>query len=273
MKVDLVVLNTQRPATCRSCTTASWEAMFAANDTGDGGPPGGVFVRKRTSSARTRCSCCAPRRALHVACDGRSLGSHRRRHRAAVAEPARRHRGRPPPPEPPVRRGPPTGRRGGPIAPATAPGRAARARTGRPDAEPPVPPRAAAASTTGSAADAGGRLPDPRPRRPRAARALVERRRQPARRVRGQRARRGFTWAENSYFYRLTPWHNDPVSDPAVRGALPARRGDGSCGAPRPRRWAGRRLHRAPRRRALVVRVRARRHRHPLTLGMAEARR
>lgn len=25
----------------------------------------------------------------------------------------------------------------------------------------------------------------------------------------------GFTWAANSYFYRLTPWHNDPVSDPA----------------------------------------------------------
>ncbi|WP_025414981.1 GH36-type glycosyl hydrolase domain-containing protein [Gemmatirosa kalamazoonensis] len=25
----------------------------------------------------------------------------------------------------------------------------------------------------------------------------------------------GFAWAENSYFYRLTPWHNDPVSDPA----------------------------------------------------------
>jgi cyclic beta-1,2-glucan glucanotransferase len=24
----------------------------------------------------------------------------------------------------------------------------------------------------------------------------------------------GFTWAEHSYFYRLTPWHNDPVSDP-----------------------------------------------------------
>jgi cyclic beta-1,2-glucan synthetase len=25
----------------------------------------------------------------------------------------------------------------------------------------------------------------------------------------------GFTWVENSYFYRLTPWHNDPASDPA----------------------------------------------------------
>nr|MBA3555824.1 hypothetical protein [Gemmatimonadales bacterium] len=24
----------------------------------------------------------------------------------------------------------------------------------------------------------------------------------------------GFTWAENSHFLRLTPWHNDPVSDP-----------------------------------------------------------
>lgn len=25
----------------------------------------------------------------------------------------------------------------------------------------------------------------------------------------------GFTWAENSFFFRLTPWSNDPVSDPA----------------------------------------------------------
>jgi cyclic beta-1,2-glucan synthetase len=25
----------------------------------------------------------------------------------------------------------------------------------------------------------------------------------------------GFTWAENSQFFRLSPWHNDPVSDPA----------------------------------------------------------
>ena len=26
----------------------------------------------------------------------------------------------------------------------------------------------------------------------------------------------GCSWAENSYFFRLTPWHNDPVSDPAT---------------------------------------------------------
>ena len=36
----------------------------------------------------------------------------------------------------------------------------------------------------------------------------------------------GFTWAENSYFFRLTPWHNDPVERSGERGALPARRGD-----------------------------------------------
>ena len=27
----------------------------------------------------------------------------------------------------------------------------------------------------------------------------------------------GFTWAENSYFYRLTPWHNDPVATRPAR--------------------------------------------------------
>jgi cyclic beta-1,2-glucan synthetase len=26
----------------------------------------------------------------------------------------------------------------------------------------------------------------------------------------------GFAWAENSYFFRLTPWYNDPVSDPCT---------------------------------------------------------
>jgi cyclic beta-1,2-glucan synthetase len=24
----------------------------------------------------------------------------------------------------------------------------------------------------------------------------------------------GSTWAGSSYFFRLTPWHNDPVTDP-----------------------------------------------------------
>ena len=30
----------------------------------------------------------------------------------------------------------------------------------------------------------------------------------------------GFAWAENSHFFRLTPWFNDPVSDPVRRGVV-----------------------------------------------------
>ena len=36
----------------------------------------------------------------------------------------------------------------------------------------------------------------------------------------------GYTWAGNSQMNRLTPWSNDPVSDPPGRGGLPPRRGD-----------------------------------------------
>jgi len=46
----------------------------------------------------------------------------------------------------------------------------------------------------------------------------------------------GFTWAANSYFYRLTPWHNDPVSD-AVSEAVylqDGETGDLWCATPGP---------------------------------------
>ncbi len=32
-----------------------------------------------------------------------------------------------------------------------------------------------------------------------------------------------YTWAENAHEYRLTPWHDDPVSDPCRRSVLFAR--------------------------------------------------
>jgi cyclic beta-1,2-glucan synthetase len=36
-----------------------------------------------------------------------------------------------------------------------------------------------------------------------------------------------YTWSENAHEFRLTPWHNDPVTRCERRGVLPARRRDG----------------------------------------------
>lgn len=50
----------------------------------------------------------------------------------------------------------------------------------------------------------------------------------------------GFAWAENSYFMRLTPWHNDPVSDPVsdVVYLHNESTGDTWCATPAPIRTA-----------------------------------
>ena len=47
------------------------------------------------------------------------------------------------------------------------------------------------------------------------ARAVGERDRQPAVRNGRLRERQRYTWSENAHEFRLTPWHNDPVSDPS----------------------------------------------------------
>ncbi len=46
----------------------------------------------------------------------------------------------------------------------------------------------------------------------------------------------GFTWAENSYFFRLTPWHNDPASDPVSEAIYlqDAETGELWCATPGP---------------------------------------
>ena len=106
-----------------------------------------------------------------------------------------------------------------------------------------VPTRDASRARRRAAGGAGAR-PDPRqrPRRLHAGRPRVRRSR--CRRAR-RRPRRGstcsptrtsapsisesgraYTWSENAHEFRLTPWHNDPVSDAQRRGVLPARRGD-----------------------------------------------
>jgi len=42
----------------------------------------------------------------------------------------------------------------------------------------------------------------------------------------------GFAWVENSYFYRLTPWHNDPVCDPPGEVLYLQEQNDDRLGAP-----------------------------------------
>jgi cellobiose phosphorylase len=51
----------------------------------------------------------------------------------------------------------------------------------------------------------------------------------------------GFTWCGSSYFYRLTPWHNDPVSDPPsdVLYLRDEDTGDAWCPTPAPVRGRG----------------------------------
>jgi cellobiose phosphorylase len=44
----------------------------------------------------------------------------------------------------------------------------------------------------------------------------------------------GFAWVENSYFYRLTPWYNDPVSDPATEILYLSDASSGGLWAPTP---------------------------------------
>ena len=49
--------------------------------------------------------------------------------------------------------------------------------------------------------------------RPTDARAVGERAGEPALRHRGLESGLGYTWSENAHEFRLTPWHNDPVTD------------------------------------------------------------
>jgi cyclic beta-1,2-glucan synthetase len=44
----------------------------------------------------------------------------------------------------------------------------------------------------------------------------------------------GCTWGENSYFYRLTPWNNDPVSDPATEAIYLRDENSGDIWCPTP---------------------------------------
>ena len=222
MTVDLVVVNTRPPTYLQELHDQIVQAMFASSDTGID-RAGGVFFRRLDLLSRDELLMLRATARLHLACDGRALAQIVETARglengeATDFEPyesaPRRLERRAEPPRLPsarvlVRRSEHASSTS--ALPARAPGLAERRRTTtegdgergslrfdnglggmsaehdyhirvRRDFLPPAPWSNVIANPHGGfvVTERGG----------------------------------GFTWAENSYFFRLTPWHNDPVSD------------------------------------------------------------
>jgi cyclic beta-1,2-glucan synthetase len=226
MMVDLVVLTEPSSSLyLQELHERVMEAMFASSDVGID-QPGGVFIRRPELLGDEALLMLRATARVHLRCDGRSLGRIVDAATGAATEAART--------APPAPTGPGTATVTDGVAPTRAthgrPARAAEHDGGAPPVGPDrsVPAGVAAAEAVGMAVreplaldngigglTAGGdyqlyvrgsELP-PAPwanviANPRGGFIVTER-------------GAGCTWAGNSYFFRLTPWHNDPVSDPA----------------------------------------------------------
>jgi len=211
MTVDLVILNTRATSYVEALTEKLTSAVFASSEASVHEQPGGVWVRRKELLRLEELAMLRATARVHVVCDGRKLGQivdpgqvDLRR----AAEELRSTRGplqrlgigladriRIPAPRPRRVTGGKAG--GGQAAPAEVPAPATLLLDNgmgglAPDGSyeirlgasglPPAPWANVVASEAGGfvVTERGG----------------------------------GFSWAGNSYFYRLTPWHNDPVSDP-----------------------------------------------------------
>jgi cyclic beta-1,2-glucan glucanotransferase len=230
MTADLVVLNTHRHSYLQELNEKIAATIFTASDSAIIDQPGGVFVRRLDLLSPDELLMLRATARLHVPCDGRSLGAI-----VNVADPSTAFESDEDDLlETPAR---PSGR----YTPVAV--RRIRARTPESLAvtvEAPVaraPERRSAARTPGRSRRAGAAATvDPTPLRFDNGFGGVTLEGDYEVRVRGDRVPpapwanvvanpcggfivtergAGFTWAENSYFFRLTPWHNDPVSDPA----------------------------------------------------------
>jgi cellobiose phosphorylase len=184
LKVDLVVLNAHRTAYFQELNDQVLAALSAASGTGVTDVPGGVYVRRRQLLSRESLLMLEATAAVHLSCDGSAI--------ADILEDAARRL------ETPVRRPPPRRFRRAAPPPVSGDGRVLtplrfdntfggldedfdyEVRV-RGDHAPPAPWSNVVANPRGGfvVTDRGA----------------------------------GFTWVENSYFFRLTPWHNDAVCD------------------------------------------------------------
>ena len=213
MTVDLVVINAHPPDYQQDLADRITAALFTVGDSTSFDRPGGVFVRRRDLLSPDELLMLRATARAHIPCDGRSLG----RILAAPmpeASPEDEADLLAPEPRAPERSDSRVVRVvkqiGARIPDLLAPLTGTLSGMGRPR-EPGAAPPTFENGLGGLTADgqyevavSGDRLP-PAPwsnviANPHGGFLVTER-------------GGGFTWAANSHFYRLTPWHNDPVSD------------------------------------------------------------
>jgi len=216
MTVDIVILNAHPSSYIQDLGDRITAAVYASGDSGAVDRPGGVFMRRTDLLGAPELLMLRATARVHIPCDGRPLG---RILTAAMAaeEPLDDDLGA----QLPETRAPARSdsrviravRRIGARFPALLSPLTAR----HPHPKPALPHAVAVPSSYGNGFGrldaegdyelqvAGDRIP-PAPwsnviANPHGGFVVTER-------------GGGFTWAENSYFFRLTPWHNDPASDP-----------------------------------------------------------
>ncbi len=225
MMVDLVVLNTHPPSYLQDLQDKITETMFASSDSGIIDRPGGVFARRRDLLTPEVVRMLRATARVHVYCDGRSPGR--------IIEAATAQEVLPPdtlsalafPVRMAERAAVPALRALLRVVGRTLPRISFEPAPPAPSSPRPTNAAGAAPASTGDGREAsfengfggltpsgdyeiridGDRLP-PAPwanvvANPHGGFVVSER-------------GAGFTWAESSHAFRLTPWHNDPVSDP-----------------------------------------------------------
>jgi cyclic beta-1,2-glucan synthetase len=230
MTADLVVLNAHRHSYLQELNDKIAATIFTASDSAIIDQPGGVFVRRLDLLNPDELLMLRATARLHVVCDGRSIGAIANIADAATALESDELDLAPTPPRPSGRYTPVAVQRIRVRTPeslaVTIESPVARAPERRSAMRTPGRPRRAGAGATAAPTPLqfdngfGGVTPEgdyevrvrgdrvpPAPwanvvANPRGGFVVTER-------------GTGFTWAESSYFFRLTPWHNDPVSDPA----------------------------------------------------------
>ncbi|HET7190234.1 MAG TPA: glucoamylase family protein, partial [Gemmatimonadaceae bacterium] len=178
VRCDLVILNAKSPSYIQDLQDQITTMVVSSSEGGILEMPGGVFIRRADVLPPEDVTMLRATAAIHIFCDGVGLGE-------IVGATDDQH---PPTTQPPVPR--------------------------RRVARPVTPVPAATGNGFGALADSldyvigvDGSLVPPAPwanvvANPNAGFCVTER-------------GGGFTWTENSFFFRLTPWFNDPVGDPA----------------------------------------------------------